>query len=275
MAGDKYIAAPAIVKGTKEEPEVLPHGGGVQHDNVAIEMAVPYATSRIQFMENMALAFKDMSEYLPKGVNIAFHPSAFFTEDQLQHPATQEFGCHPDMNAWLRDYNPPPEGAAKKTFRSFGGHIHIGWVKDSGLDFLKDDEGKFQTIRMCDATHGMISTLLDNSEEAIARRQLYGKAGCMRPTDYGVEYRTLSNYWTKHPILVGMMWLVTEDMLTFMHNRNYKDFLKHMGHDDIQMIINEGNVDGAAFMMGNHVADVLSDETQQVIIKAEEVLGNG
>jgi hypothetical protein len=271
MKGEKYVAAPHFVKGTKEEPEMLPHGGGIQYDNVAIEVAVPYATSRIQFIDNIALTFKDMNDYLPEGINIVVHPSAFFTMDQLRHPATKEFGCHPDMNAWLREVNEPPECAAKKTFRSFGGHIHIGWLADSGLDFLKDEEGKYQTIRMCDATYGMVSTVLDSSEEAIARRKLYGKAGCMRPTEYGVEYRTLSNFWTKHPVFVGLMWNIAEDMLTYMHNNKYKDLLTHMGHDDIQMIINEGDVQGAEFMLNNHVLDLFSDETQDVLQQALEV----
>jgi hypothetical protein len=266
-----YIAAPHIVKGTKDKPIIMKHGGGLQHDNVAVEVAIPYAKTCDEFIMNVANAFKDMNDYLPDDINIVVHPSAFFPIDQLTHPAALEFGCHPDMNAWLREENIPPAGCAAETFRSCGGHAHLGWVT-GGLDLLKDDEGKFQVIRMCDATFGIVSTLLDNSKAAIERRKLYGKAGCMRATDYGVEYRSMSNYWTKNPLLVGLMWHIAEDTLFYMDNYKYKDLLKHMGHDDIQSIINEGDVEGAEFMMENYVNNIFSDETQELFVQAEEVM---
>jgi DNA-binding FadR family transcriptional regulator len=96
----------------------------------------------------------------------------------------------------------------------------------------------------------------------------------MRATEYGVEYRTMSNYWTKNPLFVGLMWHIAEDMLFYMKNYPYEDLLKHMGHDDIQKIINDGDVEGAEFMMENYVNNVFSDETQELFLQAEEVMNS-
>ena len=51
---------------------------------------------------------------------------------------------------------------------------------------------QFDIIKTADLYLGVPSVILDNDTE---RRKLYGKAGCLRPKPYGVEYRTLSNFW--------------------------------------------------------------------------------
>jgi hypothetical protein len=52
-----------------------------------------------------------------------------------------------------------------------------------------------QTIKFIDLFTAIPSVLLDPGESGKARRELYGKAGAFRYTPYGLEYRTLSNYW--------------------------------------------------------------------------------
>jgi hypothetical protein len=69
-------------------------------------------------------------------------------------------------------------------------------------------------IKWMDFYHGMISVVLDSSPEAMARRYLYGKAGCYRPRTYGVEYRTLSNFWCKTEVLMKLMWCLTNDLIS-------------------------------------------------------------
>ena len=49
---------------------------------------------------------------------------------------------------------------------------------------------------------GVPSILLDTDTE---RRKMYGKAGCFRFTEFGVEYRVLSNFWTTS--LENIKWL--------------------------------------------------------------------
>lgn len=42
---------------------------------------------------------------------------------------------------------------------------------------------------------GLTSTILDDDDK---RKMYYGTPGRYRDTSFGVEYRTLSNYWTAH-----------------------------------------------------------------------------
>jgi len=122
--------------------------------------------------------------------------------------------------------------------------------------------------------HGVISTILDNSEEAIERRKLYGKAGSHRPTEYGVEYRALSNYWMKSPELVMLMDRLTEDVLRIMRDTPTADLedidkgpaiIKEVGEVVIQDIINEGYVDRAKDILENVLSRHLSAETKELL----------
>jgi hypothetical protein len=47
-------------------------------------------------------------------------------------------------------------------------------------------------VRCLDTVIGLQSLFLDEGKE---RRKLYGRAGCMRKKPYGLEWRTLSNFW--------------------------------------------------------------------------------
>jgi hypothetical protein len=45
------------------------------------------------------------------------------------------------------------------------------------------------------------------------RKQLYGKAGAFRAKPYGVEYRTLSNFWIFNDNLIRWVWNNTQRAL--------------------------------------------------------------
>lgn len=151
------------------------------------------------------------------------------------------------------------------TFRSCGGHIHLGYVEGSGNDFLLDPWGKAHTVRTMDAVLGIISVLLDNSPKAIKRRELYGKASCHRPTEYGVEYRVLSNFWLKSPELTMLMYRLSGDVLRLMREEKAKELYETIGSETIVDIINGGRVEEAKKILNKHIRPVLSGESAEML----------
>ncbi len=241
-----FVSMIPFVEGTKDEPFPLPNGGFVMRDNVAVEFGIIPAKSVDEWVDNINKTLSDMKGYLPDDIELVATPSANFPRKELQHEEAKEFGCDPDFNAWSGEKNKPPEGCSTSAFRSCGGHIHVGFVKGSGNDFLLDEYGKLRVIRTMDCFHGMASTILDNSPEAIARRNLYGKAGCFRPTEYGAEYRTLSNFWCQSDSLKRLMYYLTGDVLDCVRSQDDEYVIELCGGPTrVQAIINTGDVKAA------------------------------
>lgn len=258
----KLLSAIPFVEGTKHEPQPLPSGGNVQRDNVAIEFATDPAKDGEDLVAKVRNAFTDIFKSLSPDHDIVAIPSANFAEDQLDHEEAREFGCEPDFNAWTMMMNEPPPEASSSTFRSCGAHLHVGHVKGDGNDFLLEIEGKILTVKMMDLFHGVISTVLDNSKSAVERRKLYGKAGCHRPTDYGVEYRVLSNFWMRSPMLVMLMDSLTSDILVLIREGKAEGLIDSVGEDRIQTIINEGEVGKAKTILEDVLSNHLSEDSR-------------
>jgi hypothetical protein len=136
-------------------------------------------------------------EYLP---NLSFSKLSciIFPKDQMQHPEAHIFGCEPDFDAWTKRENKKPS-PPHPFMRSAGGHVHVETKQDQIL-----------TIRAMDLCLGVPSVLMDKGED---RKKLYGKAGAFRPKEYGVEYRTLSNFWIFDEQLIRWVWRNTERAL--------------------------------------------------------------
>ena len=105
-------------------------------------------------------------------------------------PEALELGCNPDYNAWTFDQNRPPD--AHVTFRTGSGHVHLGWGENFDLASFDHFDMCARVARQLDYYLGLASLLWDGDNR---RRELYGKAGAMRPKPYGMEYRVLSNAW--------------------------------------------------------------------------------
>lgn len=187
---DGVVSIIGKIGGTKSRPLPLPIGPGfaIQEDNVALEYNIPPSDSKTAFVDNITTAMEFIGETIKDryGLNFVKESAVSFPDEQLQDPAAHIFGCDPDYNAWTGRMNRKPK-ADDHNLRSCGGHVHIG-TKGTAYEHIPPEV----IIRACDLFLGVPSVLMDNG---ILRKQLYGKAGAYRAKDYGVEYRTLSNYW--------------------------------------------------------------------------------
>lgn len=250
----------------------LADGVFVMKDNVAIEFGMPPCVSEEEWLTRLADSYDQLSAFIPNNLRLKLTPSARFPEEELQTDEACQFGCDPDFNAWSKSVNVPPR-ATQTNFRSCGGHIHIGYVEGTTADYLLQFMGKVNTVRMMDGLVGVPSIILDNTPESRERRQLYGKAGCYRATDYGVEYRTLSNFWLKNVHLQQWVYRATGDVVRNL-DEAYTPSARWVGTrgKGIQNIINKGDVDTAQVFLDREVFPFYSPETTKAFKEAERLI---
>jgi hypothetical protein len=120
-----------------------------------------------------------------------------------------ELGCKPSYNAYgmrgIDVINP-----RTLPYRFAGGHMHFGTWEGRRPNY----KGIISTL---DAVLGVWGVGAARNLDVPVRRQYYGLAGEYRmPTysvdpefnavAYGVEYRTLSNFWLCHPAIMQLTW---------------------------------------------------------------------
>lgn len=230
-----------LLGGTKAKPRDIDALGlfKVQEDNVAAEFNIPASSSRSDFIKHILWPQRAIAEILGTDkFQICKLASACFPEVELQSPASKEFGCDPDMNAWTLNYNKKPT-CEDKTFRTAGGHVHIG-LHD------KDPGNIVRIIRSMDKHLGVWSVLVDTDDQ---RRKLYGKAGAFRPQNHGCEYRSLSNFWIFDEDLIGEVWDRTQTAVghSMIETGSEEALL-------LQSIINSGDkVSAKRYMTSHHL----------------------
>jgi len=254
----ELTSAIGVVHGTKDEPIYVKKEIGLSYDNVAAEFTVPVAHSVDEFVDGITEAYAALLKYLPNEYTVKILPSADFPVSQLNSRWAWEFGCDADYNVWTMEEN-KTECEKDSTLRTCGGHVHVGH------ELLTQDEPRWMMVRMMDYTLGAFSALFDSSEEALKRRQLYGKPGCYRKTDYGVEYRTLSNFWTQNSTLMRAVYHLTEDALYLVKEDNFIDLLMAVNPDNMQEMILQGDDDTALHYIEQVLWDKLSQDTREVL----------
>ncbi len=144
----------------------------------------------------------------------------------------KELGCSPDFNAWTGSFNPPPKNVEKPRLRCAGGHIHIGWTNDEDITDKNHILNCRDLVKQLDWYLGGWSLRQDSDA---ARRSLYGSAGACRFKPYGVEYRTLSNFWltssTKREAVWNRMQRAIHDMRTNFMPEYVERYSKSSGFD--------------------------------------------
>lgn len=168
----------------------LDPGFTLQEDNVMVEFNVPPTSSLNTFVTQIQSATTFLTEKI-KGMGYlpSYHPEMKFPKSRLKHPQAAQFGCSPDFNAHESGQVFPKIDIEQLAIPNFGqwrfagGHVHIGY---------KADVPDFVAASFADLFIGLRMAAMDPQNE---RRKYYGQPGRYRPTSYGIEYRTLSNFW--------------------------------------------------------------------------------
>lgn len=223
-----------LLGGNKDFPRKVEFGA-VQEDNVLFEFNVDPCSSAEELVHHIRAVMMQgadiLSDYdlrFKPGVSSHVYPSLEgFPERAF------EFGCTPDYNALTNTENPRPS-ATEQNLRTAGGHVHIGFPVTVTAELQRN------VIIACDYLLGLPSLLEDKDTR---RRELYGAAGACRFKPYGVEYRTLSNYWIWSDELIEAVY--SRAVAAFELGNNPVKFAKVqalVSPQEVQECINTGDV---------------------------------
>ena len=247
---NKIISAIGKIGGSKSEPQPISDNGHfIQEDNVAIEYNIPACKTINDWIFHHNFV-KDYLEVLASGMGctLAIQPIATLEDSELDNDMARLAGCTPDFDVWNECINEPVDLSITNK-RSAGGHISVGWD-----DFTQDQQ--LDIIKAMDATLGLESVLLDNDTE---RKKLYGKAGCFRFTAFGIEYRSLSNFWIKTDESLQWAWNTTMKAIDLVNSGKIEEVKKH--GDRIVEAINTNNKELASELL-NEFSKIQEKELQ-------------
>lgn len=235
-----YISAIDVVPGTKTDKVDLGNGHFAFYDNVLVEVNIKPSFDRSEVVKNFRDCFQRLSKLVGK-YKIVPQASQVYPAEACQHQDAREFGCDPEYCLYVVNFKgkldklPAPVCRPGNYFRSAGGHVHVG----SDLALLRSPGKPFQTLRMLDLCLGATSVLIDHDPTSLARRRLYGGAGNHRwCPSYGVEYRTLSNFWMTSPKLVNIIYDLTELALNLVDSNKADEIWNLFDQNELRTAIN-------------------------------------
>ncbi len=209
----------------------------IQEDNVLIEWDINPHNKIDSFISNIETAHALSKEEANKvGLQVVEGVcSHIYTEEDLKsfHKDAFLFGCEPSFNALTGAMNEKPV-SKNIGLRTAGGHIHFGYSHIRGVS-----QHSNQVLGvMCDYFLGLPSLTLDTDTQ---RRELYGKAGEVRFKNYGVEYRTLSNFWTFNKDNIKFIWDQCQKAYTHLANDTFMEIVSIISPEEVQAVINRND----------------------------------
>lgn len=202
-------------------------------DGVQAELHPRASSCREILASEISLCFHSLKETLKaKGVRVVVAPLVNVSQSEIDSltPQSQVFGCEPSRNIYQNAEESSIKVDAKKYLkRSAGGHVHLGnffadILNEPARNISADQRqwgGKYaiaerteKTLKqmpdvlvpILDIIVGNTCVLLDQDEGNIERRANYGRVGEFRIKPYGLEYRTLSNFWLKSYPLMSLVY---------------------------------------------------------------------
>lgn len=262
---DKLTGKPVPVVGrlggTKMAPipvENLGEGFAVQEDNVMAEFNVPPSYTPEMFSVNIGRMLAHIRKVMyEQDLIVDIESSKHFTIEDLLSPQAQTFGCDPDLCAWTGEFNEINLGnPLLETMRTAAAHIHTSYLVN-GMPPKTVNE-RLLAVKAHDLFIGVPSILLANEQE---RRQIYGKAGAFRITNYGHEYRTVGNFWIAQDETRQWIHKQTRKALGFISTQDGVDTLMKNQEtiESIQSCINANDVAIADWLCSKYSIELPAD----------------
>jgi hypothetical protein len=181
-------------------------------DGVQIELHVNPSWCRAHLGNELRAHFTTLRNHLKtlKNTKVSFEAIVKVDPEELKSLSekSRALGCAPSLNT----YNPKATikvNPATYTTRSAGGHLHFGFAHtfygDNGIYIPGKVDHRARLVPIFDALIGNTSVMLDRDPLAAERRKVYGQAGEYRLPKYGIEYRTLSNFWLQSYQLMSLV----------------------------------------------------------------------
>lgn len=237
------VSAHGLNTGTKESPLAVPCGA-VQVDGMALEYNIDPASTEAEFVEFNRRVLSSLTDSLPAALQLAYQvTTAHFGAEYIESmpDSVQELGCEPDFNAYTGEVNDKPD--VNTPFRTAAGHVHIGFTDGANAGDPAHMGMCNTLVKELDVYLGLASVLLDPDTD---RRNLYGAAGACRYKSYGVEYRTLSNFWVGDAKLTAWVYRQVQAAVKSVMSGTFKHSERETA---IQEIINKSCVEGAKMMI--------------------------
>jgi Phage phiEco32-like COOH.NH2 ligase-type 2 len=228
----EFVSAEGIVKGTKESPFKFDpdnHYFATSLDNCSAEWNIPPATSPYEFYLSVQKCIDYINSTIPQ--HLELNPSAVaveFHDKYLQTDNAQRFGCDPSLDCYtLEQVYPQPRG---DNWRACGTHIHVGY----------DKPNKKINVNLCKAMDLFLGIPAIVVEPDNMRRHVgYGGAGIFRHQKHGVEYRSLSSFFSSDRTMVEWCFNNTKLAIDFINNGGIRRILRK--GQEIKTVIDSNN----------------------------------
>lgn len=233
----KISSVAGVLGCSKEEKLHLSPNVRLQEDNVLAEFDINPCEGWEQFNNTVKEGLELTQKLLEKhGFEIADGVSSHvFSQEELDsfHKSAFVFGCTPDFNALTGRQNASPT-SENPGLRTAGGHIHIGYGKATPVT----KQNQLAAGVLCDYYHSLPAMFIDGDER---RKELYGKAGAIRFKDYGIEYRSLSNFWVTKEDLRRLIFDQTEKVVKNLVTDKLMELHALLPVQRLQQIINSND----------------------------------
>jgi hypothetical protein len=218
----------------------------VKRDGVQVELHPAPKNCRQELTANLAGCIKDLKDILLRAkdpVVIDWRAVVEVSQDEMNRLSelSKVLGCQPSFNV----YDPAASVEVDPNYRirSAGGHIHLEMNSQHGLAVLHRDPTEM--VKLLDTLLGTVNVLLDREPRAAERREVYGRAGEFRLPSYGIEYRTLSNWWLRSDVTVSMVYALARFAGYLWQSDRGASLLSRVDETHVRDSINENSFEKA------------------------------